>query len=124
MATGFGLMRVTAARGKMTLRPALKALPSLEVAVPYQLRLSAPAQTVEIDTGKDYQAAALHGSLVLDAKNPSVALRVRWVQPPIAGESRFAKLTVEAPGLATFTHVFDASGDIDDYVELPISEAK
>lgn len=33
--------------------------------------------------------------------------------------SFFAKLTVEAPGKETFTHVFDAPGDIDDFVELP-----
>jgi hypothetical protein len=31
----------------------------------------------------------------------------------------FAKLIVEAEGEETFVHVFDAKGDIDDFVELP-----
>jgi hypothetical protein len=40
--------------------------------------------------------------------------------PKRGGVARtFAKLVVEAEGKETFTHVFDADGDIDDFVELP-----
>ena len=49
-----------------------------------------------------------------------IALVIRWRNPPTAGEHRFAKLTLEIPRQPTFTHVFDADGDIDDFLELPL----
>jgi hypothetical protein len=122
-ATGFGLMRVTAAREEIPSPTAAPQAVSAKMAVPFQLLLSAPAQSVEIDTGTDFQVVGLRGTLDLDPQNPHVALRVSWKNPPAAGERRFAKLIIEAPGHDTISHVFDSSGDIDDYFELPISPA-
>jgi hypothetical protein len=60
------------------------------------------------------------GSAAIDPENPVVFLKVSCVPPLAEGEGRmFAKLVVEADGQETFTHVFDAAGDIDDFVELP-----
>lgn len=92
--------------------------------VPFRLLLSAPAAEVEIDTGKTLSlppdGPSLSGTLELDPRNPRVGLIVRWKTPASAGEHRFAKLTLEAPGKDSFTHVFDAGGDIDDLLELPL----
>jgi hypothetical protein len=49
--------------------------------------------------------------------NPVLHLKVDWEEE--SPTPRFAKLVIEAPGEKTFTHVFDAAGDIDDFVELP-----
>ncbi len=128
-ATGVGLLRVTAARS--TAEPAAKppvAGRAALAAVPFRLVLSAPAAVVEIDTGHLIRPAAesspISGMLELDPNNPRLGLVVRWKTPVADGEHRFAKLTLEAPGQATFTHVFDAAGDLDDFLELPFPAAK
>ena len=129
--TGLGLQRVTSAREpqRPTAAPSstAPAAPS-QNRVPFRLLLSAPAAAVEIDTGRllrpELTASPISGSLELDPKNPHLALRVRWKVPAGPGEQRFAKLTLEAPGQDTYTHVFDAAGDIDDFLEIPISQPK
>lgn len=123
-ATGLALQRVTAV--KAVAQPEIP-VASIEkpaaVAVPFHLLLSAPADTVEIDTGSVIRPSAEHsvisGQLELDAKNPRLGLIVRWKNAATTGEHRFAKLTLERPGQDTLVHVFDADGDIDDFLELP-----
>lgn len=129
-ATGAGLARVTATRKSVSPPPAAATgrpvLPGNKV--PFRLLLSDPAAAVEIDTGKlirpPTDSATVSGTLELDPKNPRIGLIVRWKNATVPGEHRFAKLTLEAPGQATFTHVFDASGDIDDFLELPFPAAE
>ena len=129
-ATGLGLARVTSSRQEEpTVRPAAAppvALPGGN-AVPFRLVLSAPSAQVEIDTGKVLRPlvddSPLSGVLELDPRNPRVSLVIRWKQPTAPGERRFAKLTLEPPGQETFTRVFDADGDIDDFLELPLPTA-
>ena len=129
-AAGAGLMRVTATRKSVTPPPvAATGTPALPgKPVPFRLLLSAPAAVVEIDTGKlirpPADSATISGTLELDPRNPRVGLVVRWKNAAAPGEHRFAKLTLEAPGQATFTHVFDAGGDIDDFLELPFPAAE
>jgi hypothetical protein len=128
-ATGVGLLRVTAARssGEPAAKPPVVERAAL-AAVPFRLVLSAPAAVVEIDTGHlirpSAEASPISGMLELDPNNPRVGLVIRWKTPAAAGEHRFAKLTLEAPGQATFTHVFDAAGDLDDFLELPFPAVK
>lgn len=124
-------MRVTAARddGKRTgPEVAFENTTATATSVPFRLLLSAPAAEIEIDTGKSIRPATdempISGSFELDPKNPHVGLIVRWKNPATSGERRFAKLTLEAPGQETFTHVFDADGDIDDFIELPFPATK
>jgi hypothetical protein len=131
IAAGFGILRVTSAGSRAdTTTQRLAATPAAAAsAVPYQLLLSAPAAAVKIDTGVANppiapEGSRISGKLQLDAANPHLSLIVRWKNPPVAGEHRFAKLTLEAPGQPTFTHVFDAHGDIDEFLELPLPAAK
>ncbi len=69
-----------------------------------------------------YKLASEKGTTVSDylkiAKdNPVLEIKVDWLEE--SGFPGFAKVVVEAPGRETFTHVFEAPGDIDDFVELP-----
>jgi hypothetical protein len=96
--------------------------------VPFHLTLSSLAAEVEIDTGKIIRPpvtdSVISGTLEIDPENPRIALRIRWRTPTATHEHRFAKLTLEPPAQATITRVFDAAGDIDDFLELPLSFAK
>lgn len=127
-ATGLGLARVTASRNEdRKILPTPAAASPSGNTIPFRLLLSAPAAQVEIDTGKvirpPLDGPSISGVVELDAKNPRVGLVIRWKQPATSGERRFAKLTLEAPGQETVTHVFDADGDIDDFLELPLPTA-
>lgn len=127
-ATGLGLARVTSPRSdNRTILPAPDAAAPGGNAISFRLLLSAPAAEVEIDTGKvirpPLDGPAISGVLELDSRNPRVGLVIRWKQPAASGERRFAKLSLEAPGQETVTHVFDADGDIDDFLELPLPTA-
>lgn len=128
MATAVGLQRVTSARVESKPEVALEKPAAASMPVPFHLVLSAPAAAVELDAGKRIlpavEALPISGTLEMDAANPQVALVVRWKNPAVAGEHRFAKLTLEPPGQATITHVFDADGDIDDFLELPLPAGK
>ena len=128
MATAVGLQRVTSARVEAGTVVVVEKPAATGIAVPFHLVLSAPAAVVELDAGKmirpSVEALPVSGTLEMDAANPQVALVVRWKNPAVAGEHRFAKLTLEPPGQATVTHVFDADGDIDDFLELPLPAGK
>lgn len=98
-----------------TLKPALEA----KVFV----TLSGPATSVAID---GYRGAVdligpvdgiYSGTVSVDPDSSILLLTVKWAEG--AEGQRFAKLVVEANRKETFTHVFDAPGDIDDFVELP-----
>ena len=128
VATAVGFQRVTSARVEAGLIKEVEKPAAAWMEVPFHLILSAPAAAVELDTGKrirrELEALPVSGTLEMDAANPQLALVVRWKNPAAAGEHRFAKLTLEPPGQATITHVFDADGDIDDILELPLPAGK
>ncbi len=125
-----GLMRVTSARGNDDASALAAQVPkdSDHQMVPFRLLLSAPAAEVAIDTGRmirpQLEGPSISGNLELDPTSPRLGLVVRWKNPAAAGEHRFAKVTLEVPGQDTFTHVFDAGGDIDEFLELPLPAAK
>ncbi len=125
--TSMGLIRVTSAGHTKPEKKSAQAQPDQNTAqrIPFRLLLSAPAAEIQIDAGTGFQTfptdhSPLTGTLDLDAKNPRLSLTVKWQNPPNPGEHRFARLTLEHPGLPTFQHVFDAAGDIDDFIELPL----
>jgi hypothetical protein len=127
-ATASGLARVTSPRAVAEVpRPTVKP-PVATPGVPFRLLLSAPAAEVEIEGSTVVRPpvidSPISGTVEIDPRNPRVALIVRWKSPATTGEHRFAKLTLEAPGQETFTHVFDADGNIDDILELPIPGVK
>ncbi|RYD17430.1 MAG: hypothetical protein EOP88_26620 [Verrucomicrobiaceae bacterium] len=130
-ATAAGLARVTSSRqsGGTVSHVSPKEKPATKTDnVPFRLLLSDPASEVIIDAAAPLRLtasdSAISGGIVLDSRNPSLGLIVRWKSPTTPGEHRFAKLTLEAPGQPTFTHVFDADGDIDDFLELPFPVSK
>lgn len=120
------MARITAARDHSSPGPARAGEIATPTAAqtPFRLLLSAEASELEIDTGSiirpSLNGSEIAGTLDLDPQNPRVALVVRWKQPAAEGEHRFAKLTLELPGRPTFTHVFDARGDLDELLELPL----
>jgi hypothetical protein len=123
-------MRVTSARGTRQSIDLL-AVPTESISektVPFSLILSAPAEEIEINTSKlirpSVSETPISGTLLLDPENSRVSIKVRWKNTSATGEHRFAKLTLEVPRRETFTHVFDASGDIDDLIELPFPATK
>ncbi len=122
LATAVGLQRVTSARSEIIVAAPPEKTASPSTAIPFHLTLSAPTSSVEI-SGKTL-TPPLSGTLEIDPANPHVALVVRWKNPAAPGEHRFAKLTLDPPGQATITHVFDAAGDIDDLLELPFPAGK
>ena len=131
VATAAVLLRVTSAPARAavtTTVPRVKiATPPLH-SVPFHLVLSTLAAEVEIDTGKIIRPpvtdSVISGTIEIDPENPRLALLVRWLNPAAQHEHRFAKLTLEPPAQATLTHVFDAAGDIDDVLELPLPASK
>lgn len=129
LASGMGLSRLTApiSPNPLSAAPAITKTEAIST-TPFDLVLSAPASLVEIDTGKlvrpPINQSPVTGTLDLDMQNPRIALVVHWKYPSALGEHRFAKLTLEVPRQETITHVFDASGDIDDFLELPFPAAR
>lgn len=129
VASGIGFARLTGIRAEAprilgkpvsedtsdTMKPALEA----KVFV----TLSGPATSVKID---GYRGAVdlgepvdgiYSGTVSVAPDSKVLLLTVKWADE--AKGRCFAKLVVEAKHRETFTHVFDAPGDIDDFVELP-----
>jgi len=120
--SGIGFARLTDRGEKVPDNLGDRGLPETEkseVTARYFLSLSSEASSVSL-AGKSIEpdaTGAFTGTLDIDIHAPVVFLEVKWKQD--GGSRRFAKLVIEAPGEETFTHVFDAPGDIDDFVELP-----
>lgn len=72
-------------------------------------------QLIELST-KDH--THFSGSGAIDPRSPVLFLKISTTSTEPRA-NLFAKLVVEAEGKETFTHVFDAPGDIDDFIELP-----
>lgn len=130
LATAAGLARVTASKAPAPMPVAQDTgnSPADVTAIPYRLVLSAPAAEVTFDSAVSIKPSddrsPLVGTLVLDSKNPAIGLTVKWKTPPPVGAHGFARLTLEPPGKDSITHVFDSSGDIEDFIELPISSVR
>ena len=129
-AAGAGMFRITSANGREVLPKRIEREKPLAVgnAVPFRVLLSHPAASVEIMASSEIRVApdgnSFTGAMEMDPENPHFSINVRWMSPPATGEHRFAKITLEPPGRDTFTHVFDADGDIDDFLELPLPTEK
>lgn len=124
--TGLGLVRLTSVKssGDLPEQTAANQPKPATRPTPFRLLLSAPASEIEVNAVRLANDSPMSGMLEIDPSNPQVTLVVRWQNPTIVGEHRFAKLTLEVPGQESFTHVFDAAGDIDDFIELPFPAAE
>lgn len=135
--SGIGFARLTqkgtAATGQQGVEMAAS---SEKISAKVFLTFSEAAGSVHLNSGDQGILAGLPGNVVglpgngekmtwrefsseitIEKKEPLIFLNVVWAQD--SGNHRFAKMVVEAEGEETFTHVFDADGDIDDFVELP-----
>lgn len=101
----------------------VSASPGQSIAVPFSLQLSASARQVIL---RDENAETLWQSSApvdqgIDATLPrlprNITIEIIWNAPP--APRYFAKLRLDVPARESLTHVFDASGDIDDLWELP-----
>ncbi len=91
----------------------------------YILTLSERAAFVEIESAGEKSSTNLSsesgiepltGDILIDLDKPVVFLKVNWYE---LGDRRgFAKLVIEAAGQETVTQVFDATGNIDEFLEL------
>lgn len=129
VASGIGFARLTDRRAevaKILDNPRSEAFsktmkPAIEAKV--FLTLSGPATSVKIDGYRgavdlgDAGDGIYSGTVSLDPDSKILLVNVKWAEE--AKGRCFAKLVVEAKYKETFTHVFDAPGDIDDFVELP-----
>lgn len=125
---GLGLVRLTSTKviaKKVSEKPVDE--PVATASTPFHLILSSEAAEISIDSGIEpvlrptQTGSSISGNLALDPKNPHLSILVRWKTPPVSGEHRFAKITLEPVGQPTFTHVFDSAGHIDEFLELPLA---
>lgn len=88
----------------------------------FHLTLSESAASASIQSGDTVltqnavQGGLITGEISIDPKSPVVYLKVDWAD--LGGRHGFAKLVIEAEGQNTVTQVFDAKGNIDDFLEL------
>lgn len=127
VASGFLFVRLTAAPETKVPEEAAERQPNQPIDVIHarvHVTLSGVAKTVDLfaNAGHHRFGESERGSYTADGfkiaeDNPVLEFKVNWADDSQA--RRFAKVVVEADGKETFTHVFDSSGDIDDFVELP-----
>jgi hypothetical protein len=88
----------------------------------FYLTLSELAESASIQSGNKVltqnalKNGLFTGEISIDPKSPVVYLKVDWAD--LGGRHGFAKLVIEAAGRNTITQVFDAKGNIDDFLEL------
>ena len=125
-ASGFLFVRLTAAPKLVVAEHVTELKPNQPIDViegRIHVTLSGAARAVDLFANAGYHRFASTGlgthlaEMKIARDNPVLEIRIDWLEETTA--NRFAKVVVEAPGFETFTHVFDAEGDIDDFVELP-----
>jgi hypothetical protein len=129
VASGIGFARLTGWGGEVSQvadRPVTTEMsgymkPALEAKVFITLSGSARSVTINgyrgvVDFGEPV-GGVYAGTVMIDRDLLMLLLEVEWLEETKG--RNFAKLVVEAKNRETFSHVFDAPGDIDDFVELP-----
>ena len=126
LVAGAGFGRLTQRESPRERIPAEVRSPSVLLPAKFYLTLSHVSGFHELTVGDERISLSRAsdgrwvGSGSIDPGNPVVFFKVSCMpRIPGDGQRTFAKLVVEADGEETFTHVFDADGDIDDFVELP-----
>ena len=120
--TGLGiywLARPSAAVIEASADPAPSNAPEL-LETPFFLTLSDDAELVAIESAGQTvelrgEGRTLTGTIHLEAGHPTLFITVQWRSSD--SSPRFAKLSLEPPGLPTQQQVFDAMGEISDVWE-------
>lgn len=124
--SGIGFARLTQKGAEMPIANPIVVTDPAEIRAKVHLVFSvAPTVVVLESSGKPVgfsaeSSTSFSGQALISEASPVLILTATRTKPT-EGEVPpfFAKLIVEAEGKETFTHVFDADGDIDDFVELP-----
>lgn len=97
----------------------------IQIRARYILTLSERAAFVEVKSAGETSSwnlssesgiEPLTGDIIIDTDKPVIYLKVNWYE---LGDRRgFAKLVIEATGQETVTQVFDAMGNLDEFLEL------
>ena len=130
VASGIGFAKLTAPKARpVVVRDPATQSDSAEKMVSARIRitLSHPSGFIELKSGGKAVELVLvepggsdfTGNAEISLEEPILFLQVACVPLKTDGSKYFAKLVVEGEGKKTFTHVFEAPGDIDDFVELP-----
>jgi len=126
VAAGFLFMGLTAAPNTEAAPAEVEPKPNEAIEViqaKVRVTLSGAAKTVDLFANAGHYRFSSTGEgtysdeLKIAKENPVLEIRVDWLEETTT--HRFAKVVIEAPGKKTFTHFFEADGDIDDFIELP-----
>lgn len=91
----------------------------------YQLTFSDRPEHVELISGNqvvsrtfssESMETEIQGDWVIDLSDPVISVKVNWYE--LGEKHGFVKLVLEVEGQPTITRVFDAAGDIDDFLEV------
>lgn len=127
IATGFGFMFLTQNQVKPRIVEGNKQHGETKklVRARYILTLSERAAYVEIESAGEVTSTNLSsessvipmlGDILINPKAPVIFLKVKWYE--LGDRHGFAKLAIEMDGKPTVTQVFDAEGNIDEFLEL------
>lgn len=122
LASGFVFSQLTSKQNVSVAAQSHGASAEALISARFYLTLSEPAELVSIQSGDKVltqnavKDGLITGEISIDSKSPVVYLKVDWVD--LGGRHGFAKLVIEASGRNTVTQVFDAEGNIDDFLEL------
>lgn len=129
VASGIGFRKLTAGNGAVvSVVEKADSSPIADERIPARIliTLSSPAGYIDLKAGgKNVPLAQdaegrFAGNAMIAPGSQALFLKVSCSPASVGANTNFfAKLVVEAEGEKTFTHVFDAPGDIDDFVELP-----
>jgi len=122
LAAGFVFSQLTSKQDAVVPAQSYDASVEALISARFYLTLSESAESVSIQSGDKVltqnvvKDGLFTGEISIDPKSPVVYLKVNWAD--IGGRHGFAKLVIEAAGQNTITQVFDAEGNIDDFMEL------
>ncbi len=124
-ATGLGFMRLTGQRESHAPVEYAAGKEDKKIRARYQLTFSDRPEHVELVSGDQVVSRTfssesmeneIQGDLLIDPKEPVVLMKVNWYE--LGEKHAFVKLVLEVEGQPTITRVFDAAGNIDDFLEV------
>ncbi len=95
-----------------------------KVVIPYELMFSSPIQSGLLDSTLQQisltgiSSHTQTGTITFSTSQPQLSLSIEWQQPAAQNERRFAKLSLFPPGKKQLDYVFDAAGNMDEFIEL------
>jgi hypothetical protein len=83
---------------------------------PAHVELASAGEVVSRTFSSESMENEIQGNLLIDPKEPVVLVKVDWYE--LGEKQGFVKMVLEVEGQPTITRVFDAAGNIDDFLEV------